>query len=595
MLLRWPSHAPALARPGCGHGWLAELETKLCDGWQFVDAKDPRWLDLLLLLRARPHLRTTLVVPEEVACLTWDDIIKRRVVDGPEITTSDLVDLASPLLLPLSPLPAPHQQAADSLTDVGRHHHEYKIDRIIILVEAGVCADTCDRNGATVLLTACREGWTDVVKALAENSAELSCYSGGQTPLFTAAEHNHLDIMSILLSHGVNADATSRTDWFTPLGVACALGHVEAARILLEAGANAAHHDINGMKPLDTVLDPSQEYETGTRFALTRLLVAYGAKRSTGRVAGHDDAVTAALACEAEETAAWLTRTDKWRTDLHFMEVHPLEAVKRMLRRGASPLARIIDEEHDCAGPNDQPPGHDVLTALEVAEQLCDAGRAPAGSPAALVLDVSRPWSPATHQLFPAAARKRAVTLLMLGRQLSAAFARESESFFDAWREHVLPHAVHRHTGQELTLRIRCPLPSFGGRGAPVPVTYKLLVTAEEASSLSSLELACRHKQSVQWLRGDPLVTPAHWASVPAPLSFKWGHTSDGEPVDETSLDSAVTNAAMLANCMPPGGEQALAKAYSKALCFEHSASVFLSNRYGFGQVKDELCLTVTR
>ena len=557
MALQWPSRTPDLARLGCGHAWLAKLEEWLCAGWQFVDAEDSRWLDLMLLLHARPNLRTTLVVPEEVASLTIGDIARKR-ADGPGITTDDFnmeFRLARDVVSPGD------------------------VDRMVILIEAGVYANSYGSQGGTLLLAACQEGWTDVVRAFAEVRADLEkpLLSTGDTPLFKAAEHNRLDIMEILLSHRAYVDGTSRHDKFTPLGVACALGHVEAARLLLEAGADASSLDTNHLQALDDVLDPDKHFATGKRLALTQLLAAHGAGRKL--LDGQADAVAAARNCGAEETAAWLTRTDKWRTDLHYMEVLPLKTVESMLRRGASLEARIVDKEHDVAGPNGQPPGHDVPTALEVAEELRDAGRAPAGSPAALVLEASGPWSPKTHRLFPAAARARAVTLLMLGRQLSTTFPRESESLFDAWREHVLPHAVHRHAGQELTLRVRCLLPSgvdLPGRRKSTLLTHRLQTTAEEASSLSSLEVACRN---TQW---------AEWANLPAPFSFKWGHSNDGEPVDEASLAAAVAKATMLTHCLRPGGEQCRTVQMGDV---DFAKSM---KHHKLAQVQERLCLTVT-
>ena len=215
MLLRWPSETPDLARPGCGHGWLAKLEQELCAGWEFVDAEDPRWLDLMLLLHARPHLRTTLVVPEEVASLTWDELVSTR-ASGPKLSTRDCEMI--PIL------------NTDS---------EDNYDRVIILIQAGVCAEAYDESGATLLLMACQEGWTDIVEALAENGSDLDkpLRESGDTPLFKAAEHNHLDIMEILLSHRVGANSTYRSDALTPLGVACAMAvsytHLTLPTILL--------------------------------------------------------------------------------------------------------------------------------------------------------------------------------------------------------------------------------------------------------------------------------------------------------------------------------------------------------------------------
>ena len=74
------------------------------------------------------------------------------------------------------------------------------------------------------------------------------------------------------------------------------------------------------------------------------------------------------------------------------------------------------------------------------------AGNAPDGSAAHLVLQAAQPWSRATHALFPAASRARAVTLLLLGLRLAREprFEGEAGAVADVWVEHVLPFAVVR-------------------------------------------------------------------------------------------------------------------------------------------------------
>ena len=72
------------------------------------------------------------------------------------------------------------------------------------------------------------------------------------------------------------------------------------------------------------------------------------------------------------------------------------------------------------------------------------------GEAAALVRRAAAPWSPASHSLFPAAAREYAVVVMRIGYQIALSPPDDAEArpdwsaLSDVWREHVLPHAVAR-------------------------------------------------------------------------------------------------------------------------------------------------------
>ena len=77
--------------------------------------------------------------------------------------------------------------------------------------------------------------------------------------------------------------------------------------------------------------------------------------------------------------------------------------------------------------------------------------RRPVDGRAALIVSAAAPWSPATHGLFPAAAKARAVALLRVGRQLArqlqslVADASDVEGAWrDVWLGHVMPLAIER-------------------------------------------------------------------------------------------------------------------------------------------------------
>jgi len=102
-------------------------------------------------------------------------------------------------------------------------------------------------NGATPLVMACRNGHADVVEYLLDRchtdpeQVGSVIFDGetieGAPPLWCAAAAGHCGIVRLLVSRGVNVNATTRTH-STPLRAACFDGHHEIAQYLVEHGAN---------------------------------------------------------------------------------------------------------------------------------------------------------------------------------------------------------------------------------------------------------------------------------------------------------------------------------------------------------------------
>ena len=65
-------------------------------------------------------------------------------------------------------------------------------------------------------------------------------------------------------------------------------------------------------------------------------------------------------------------------------------------------------------------------------------------SSCALLVLAGGPWSPASHELFPAAARARAATMLRLGHLMSTRFAGQETAWTEIWLEIVMPRALGR-------------------------------------------------------------------------------------------------------------------------------------------------------
>ena len=83
---------------------------------------------------------------------------------------------------------------------------------------------------------------------------------------------------------------------------------------------------------------------------------------------------------------------------------------------------------------------------LELAQARRAAGGAGDGTAAKLVLEAAAPWSPESHQLWPAPKRARAACLVRLGHALSLQpfFAGEEQALRDLWRTSVMPQAMSR-------------------------------------------------------------------------------------------------------------------------------------------------------
>jgi len=112
------------------------------------------------------------------------------------------------------------------------------------LLEAGFAVDNKD-GYSTPLQRACKKGYYEIAKILIENGADLNkkTYHWEQeTYLNIAAENNQLDFIMLLLRYGANVEGIinkkCRYVSCPPLYTACEKGNLEAAQVLLMAGAN---------------------------------------------------------------------------------------------------------------------------------------------------------------------------------------------------------------------------------------------------------------------------------------------------------------------------------------------------------------------
>jgi hypothetical protein len=137
----------------------------------------------------------------------------------------------------------------------------------------------------------------------------------------------------------------------------------------------------------------------------------------------------------APECAQWLEATRRWSSPLHHFELLSLERVRALLVAGTDVRAAADG-------------GADAPTPVSLAAARLRLG---ADGRAALIVAAAAPWSPATHALFPAPAKARAVEALRVGwllaRRVQSACAGTAEvegAFREVWLGHVMPHAIER-------------------------------------------------------------------------------------------------------------------------------------------------------
>src|SRR5205809_7344192 len=123
----------------------------------------------------------------------------------------------------------------------------------------------------TELLEALYRGDADRVSALLAADPELS--------VFEAAAFGRTDRLRELLDEDPSRANAFGDDGFQPLGLACFFGHVEAARLLLDCGADLnslARNEHIQAAPLHSA-SASESKDEATRYELCELLLDRGA------------------------------------------------------------------------------------------------------------------------------------------------------------------------------------------------------------------------------------------------------------------------------------------------------------------------------
>jgi ankyrin repeat protein len=232
-----------------------------------------------------------------------------------------------------------------------------------LLLDAGADAKAVDPAGEPMLLLAARVGVADAVQLLLDRGAAVDAVDTAykQTPLMVAVRENRLTVVTLLLDGGASVRARTRTgqtpNWvlpnsvpgfghgvgivrgglpargsrqpipgsLTPLLYAARDGRLEAARLLVAAGADVNETDANDITPLIMAI-------VNNRVDVARFLIEQGADI---------------------HAADWYGRTPLWAavetrnmdvdnaTFVNSIDREPfLELIRTLLAKGANPNVR---------------------------------------------------------------------------------------------------------------------------------------------------------------------------------------------------------------------------------------------------------------
>ena len=220
------------------------------------------------------------------------------------------------------------------------------------LLEAGADAKALSTpDGETVLMSAARSGNLDSVRMLLDRGADVNARERykGQTALMWAAAERHAPVVKLLLERGADwkirgfdretkppklsaASAISPIPrgGFTALMFTARDGDVESARIMLDAGVDINHGDVDNVTPLVTAIMNKQ-------YTLSRFLIDRGADVNIADAGGR----TALYAMIDVRNEDWTAMPNRTTDD----PLPTIEVVKALIDHGANlevPLTRPL-------------------------------------------------------------------------------------------------------------------------------------------------------------------------------------------------------------------------------------------------------------
>lgn len=236
-----------------------------------------------------------------------------------------------------------------------------------------------------------------------ENKACTQCTSK-RFPLYHAAMEGHTECCEALCRAGSDVNISTPTG-VTPLFVCCQLGHLKMAQVLSMHGASRdfytqAYQNMAGQRG-------RRRHRTAEE--QVRLSEEQGLSSDGNRM----------------QLLDWLVQSRDFSTPLHHLELLSYERAVALIQAGADIHARC---RPDAPSPVDLARVH------------------PDGMVAHLVLRAAKPWSPETHDTYPDATKRYAVSLLWIGVALASQRDSSSRALLDVWIGEVMPAAIDRQS-----------------------------------------------------------------------------------------------------------------------------------------------------
>uniref|UniRef100_A0A4W6BYR2 Ankyrin-1 n=1 Tax=Lates calcarifer TaxID=8187 RepID=A0A4W6BYR2_LATCA len=223
---------------------------------------------------------------------------------------------------------------ADAATSFLRAARSGNLDKALDHIKNGLDINTANQNGLNGLHLASKEGHVKMVLELLHAGIELEATTKkGNTALHIAALAGQEKVVAELVNYGANVNAQSHQKGFSPLYMAAQENHLEVVKFLLENGANQSLPTEDGFTPLAVALQQGHEN-------VVALLINYGTKGKVRLPALHiaarnDDTRTAAVLLQNDPNPDVLSKTGF--TPLHIAAHYEnMSVAQLLLNRGAN-------------------------------------------------------------------------------------------------------------------------------------------------------------------------------------------------------------------------------------------------------------------
>jgi hypothetical protein len=153
--------------------------------------------------------------------------------------------------------------------------HEGDIDTIIMLLDSGVNIDCVDAVGNSPIMIALGSYHLDTAIELAQRGANLSIINERGSNLLHCAAWGGADyVVWVLANTTIDVNSTDDDNGFAPIMLAMICDNLEAAKLLVEKGANLFIESNAGQRPIDHRLGPQVlQHAKDLRFASIKNLL----------------------------------------------------------------------------------------------------------------------------------------------------------------------------------------------------------------------------------------------------------------------------------------------------------------------------------